>query len=147
MVSILTNSGKLFFLGKMIMENMVYTGDMPGGRPTTKKAPPFGERLAVLRKQKGFSQSQLAKKLNVTREMVNYYERRAKNPTGDFVQKVATALGVSTDELLGIKPVKVQPGPKSKLEQRIDAVKALPKSKQKLVIDLLDTVLKSEARA
>ena len=129
------------------MDIVLYTGDMPGGRPATKKAPPFGERLALLRKQKGFSQAQLAKKLGVTREMVNYYERRAKNPTGDFVHKVATVLGVSTDELLGAKPVKAQPGPKSRLEQRIDAVKDLPKSKQKLVIDLLDTVLKSEAKA
>ena len=129
------------------MESMLYTGDMPGGRPTTKKAPPFGERLAVLRKQKGFSQFLFAQKLGITREMVNYYERRAKNPTGDFVQKATKILRVSADELLGIKPIKVQPGPKSKLEQRIDAIKDLPRSKQKLVIDLLDTVLKSEARA
>ena len=126
---------------------MVYTGSMPGGRPKTKKAPPFGERLAILRKQKGLTQAQFGKKVDLSIEMINYYERRAPNPSRSFIEKAAKVLGVTTDELIGTKPIKAQPGPKSKLERRIDAVKDLPKSKQKLVIDLLDTVLKSEAKS
>lgn len=123
----------------------LYTADMAGGRPTNRKAPPFGERLAVLRTAHGLSQADFAAKVGSTREMVNYYERRAKNPTADFVQKAAKILGVSVDELLGVKPLSPRkPGPASKLQQKIDRLRQLPESKQKLVLDLLDTVLKSE---
>ena len=128
-----------------ILENAPYTADMPGGRPTDRKAPPFGERMATLRNALGLSQADFAAKIGSTREMVNYYERRAKNPTADFVQKAAKILGVSVDELLGFKPLSPRkPGPASKLQQKIERLRQLPEAKQKLVLDLLDTVLQSQ---
>jgi transcriptional regulator with XRE-family HTH domain len=141
----MTNTMQALFTAKVSDEHDPYNVDMPGGRPTTRKAPPFGERLAAVRTAHGLSQSDLAEKLGVTREMVNYYERRAKNPTADFVQKAARVLGVSVDELLGMKPMlQRKPGPPSKLQQKIERLRQLPETKQKLVLDLLDTVLQSE---
>lgn len=121
---------------------MPYNEGMSGGRPTTRKAPPFGERLAALRTQNGLSQSQFAKKAGISRQMVEYYERRATNPTTGFLQKAALVLGVPSDELLGIKPLpKPKPGPKSKVEQKLEAVKNLPRTEQQFVIKFLDKVL------
>ena len=117
---------------------------MPGGRPATKEAPIFGQRLSFYRTQRGLSQNQLAEKLGITRDLVGYYERRCQNPTVDFVQKVAHLLQVSTDELVGNKPIKHKPGPNPKLVQKFEQVKDLPQAKQKLVSDFLDTVLQSE---
>lgn len=149
MATILTNTMQALFTDKGLSEDAPYTAGMSGGRPTNRKAPPFGERLAALRTAQGLSQSDFAAKVGVTREMVNYYERRAKNPTADFVQKAAKVLGVGADELLGVKPLPPRkPGPASKLQQKIERLRDLPETKQKLVLDLLETVLQSEpARA
>ena len=45
-----------------ISENIFYSAEM-AGRPATKPAPPFGERLAALRKERGWTQPQLAERL------------------------------------------------------------------------------------
>ena len=128
-------------------ENMSYIVAMSRGRPATRSAPAFGERLSVIRKQKGLTQSGFAQKVGLSVEMINYYERRCPNPSANFIEKAAKVLGVSTDELIGVKPMKAQPGPKSKIEQRIELIKSLPRNKQKLVLDLLETVCQSEAVA
>ena len=88
---------------------------------------------------------QFARLVGLSQQMIDYYERRAKNPTAEFVQKAAQVLGVSVDELLGVKPLaRRKPGPQSKLQRKIERVRDLPENKQKLVLDFLDTVLQSE---
>jgi DNA-binding transcriptional regulator YiaG len=68
------------FPGKMIEEIAIYNQDVMAGRPATKAAPLFGQRLSALRKARGLTQRELAEALGTTREMVDYYERRAINP-------------------------------------------------------------------
>jgi transcriptional regulator with XRE-family HTH domain len=127
------------------MENMVYYVDVMAGRPPTKDAPPFGKRLAAARKGKGWSQAELARRLNATRALIDYYERRAKNPTMDFVQRVADVLDVSVTELVNGegKELRKRPGPVSKMEKQIEELRRLPRTKQRFVSELLDTVLKT----
>ncbi len=115
---------------------------MAGGRPAQKKAPPFGARLAALRKQCGLSQSQFADKAGISREMVGYYERRTDNPESAFVVKAATVLGCTTDELLGVKSGKAKPvGRKSKLDRCVEEVKKLPKADRDYVVRFLEQVV------
>ena len=118
---------------------------MPGGRPAIKEAPLFGQRLARFRARSGLSQRELAEKLGVSRDLVGYYERRCANPTADILQRLCVILEVSADDLVGGKASKRRPGPKPKLLQKFEQVERLSPSKQKLVADFLDTVLKSEA--
>ena len=117
---------------------------MPGGRPPTKPQPEFGQRLAALRRERNLSQSQLAEHLDTTREVVSYYERRATNPTAEFLEKISALFGVSAGELLGEEPPKARrkPGRASQLEERFEAVRSLPKGRQRFVIDFIDTVLR-----
>src|SRR6266498_6107565 len=84
--------------------NQPYNAGVMAGRPATKEAPMFGQRLAALRRGKGLSQTQLADLLDTTRKMIDYYERRAGNPSLDFIQRAAEALDVSVAELLGSEP-------------------------------------------
>lgn len=129
----------------MIRENGMYDVGVMAGRPPTKDAPIFGQRLAAARKARGWSQTDFAKRLNVTRALIDYYERRAKNPTTDFVQRAADVLSVSVVELIddnGAAPRK-RPGPASKMEQQIEELRRLPKARQRFVSELLDTVLKT----
>jgi len=109
--------------------------------------PPFGRRLAELRKAHGLTQREFGKLIGLSQSMVVYYERRAKNPTAEFLGKAAEALGITVDELLGQdngSKSKRKPGRTSELERRLQAVQDLPRSKQKFVIDFIDTVVRQE---
>ena len=116
----------------------------PGmARPTNKRPTDFGARLTTARQASGLTQAQLAERLSVSQQMIDYYERRAKNPTADFIRKAASALNVSVDVLLGhqVKNSR-KPGPPSQLEQRVSAVRQLPRDKQKVVLQFLDAFLR-----
>lgn len=116
---------------------------MPGGRPPTKPQPAFGQHLTALRKLRGLTQPRFAQLMGLSREMVTYYERRAQNPSAEFLQKAAEVLEVSVNELLGVNGKHSRkPGPRSELEARIEALRKLPRQRQKLVLDLIDTVLR-----
>lgn len=119
------------------------------GRPTTKEAPLFGQRLAALRKAKGLTQIQFAARLDTTQKMVDYYERRAVNPSLDFMQRAAEILDVSVAELLGSEPKRSRskPGPPSQLQLRIERIKHLPRKDQEFIIKFLDTVLEKAESA
>ena len=124
---------------------MVYDVDVMAGRPPTKNAPLFGQRLSAARKSKGWSQAKLAQRLKATRALIDYYERRSKNPTMDFVQRVAEVLEVPVTDLVNGngKETKKRPGPASKIEKQIEDIRKLPRTKQRFVSELLDTVLKT----
>lgn len=126
-------------------EILSYTYDVMIGRPATKEAPPFGQRLAAARKAKGWSQTELAVKLDTTLKMIDYYERRANNPAMGFVQQAAKALGMSVDELLGNENVKSskrkKPGPAPVLERKLEEIRRLPRKDQEFVLKFLDTVI------
>ena len=120
----------------------MYDCDM-AGRPATKPAPTFGARLADLRKARGLTQLQLAQTLGVSSAMLAYYERKAQNPSAIFICRAAQILNVSLDELLDHDAKKARKsGPPSQLEQRIDAVRQLPRDRQKLLLQILDTFLR-----
>jgi transcriptional regulator with XRE-family HTH domain len=126
----------------MIDQLIPYT-EVMAGRPPSKPAPTFGAQLSALRKARGFTQPQLAKMLDISVDMLTYYERRAKNPTAEFVAKVAKALNISADELLGhsVKNGR-KSGPPSLIEQRLQAIRQLPRERQKLLLQVLDTFLR-----
>lgn len=58
-----------------------------------------------LREKAGYSQAQLAKKLDVTRSSVNAWEMGLSTPTTQYVVAMARLFHVSTDYLLGLEPV------------------------------------------
>ncbi len=50
--------------------------------------------LRVLRKEKGFTQEELAFRAGVNRNYVGQIEREEKSPTVDVVERLAVAMGV-----------------------------------------------------
>jgi transcriptional regulator with XRE-family HTH domain len=129
----------------MIYENRPYNPPAMAGRPATKAAPLFGQRLVTLRKRKGWTQTELARRLETTREMVDYYERRAPNPSLDVIQKLAEALEVSVPELLGVEMKaahkRSKPGPAPQLQLRFERIQRLPRKDQEFILRFLDTFL------
>ncbi|MBQ4568992.1 MAG: helix-turn-helix transcriptional regulator [Ruminococcus sp.] len=58
--------------------------------------------IKALREDAGYSQAQLAKKLDVTRSSVNAWEMGLSTPTTHYVVELAKIFHVSTDYLLGV---------------------------------------------
>lgn len=119
---------------------------LPGmKRSTDEDMPRFGRNLLALRKAHNLRQEDLASALEVSRETISYYESRAGNPTMDFVEKVADYFEVSIDELLGRSRGRCRPGPTSKLERQFELVRRLPPPKQRVISEMLDMAIASEA--
>src|SRR5262249_5971688 len=118
---------------------LMLAADM-AGRPPKTPAPPFGRRISTLRKERGLSQEQFARLLGTTRGMVEYYERRARNPSLEVVQQVAQVLGATVAELAGEdsqKKPRTHPGPISKLEERFEQIRRLPRRQQAFILKII----------
>lgn len=60
---------------------------------------------------------------------------------------LASILGVSMEELIGAPPaVAKKRGPTPKLLQQIERIQDLPKTQQRFVMQMLDTVLAQQSR-
>ena len=59
----------------------------------------FGEKLSSLRKQANLSQSDVAVKLNVSRQVVSKWEKGVGLPDVDNLKKVASIFGKTIDEV------------------------------------------------
>ena len=57
--------------------------------------------ISNLRKEKGWSQTDLANESGVSREMIRKYERGLALPSVDAAKKIADAFNVSLDYLVG----------------------------------------------
>ena len=60
----------------------------------------LSEKIINLRKSRGWSQEELAERLNVSRQSVSKWESGISNPELDKVVAMSTLFGVSTDYLL-----------------------------------------------
>jgi|HubBroStandDraft_1064217.scaffolds.fasta_scaffold16221_2 transcriptional regulator with XRE-family HTH domain len=120
-------------------------------RPMTQDEKLFfrqlGGRIAGLRKEQGFTQTQLAEVLGLTQQMVASYEVGRRRVPVSLVPKMATALAVSVEALIGqdrAPPAKRGPAPK--LLQQIERIQRLPRAQQRLVLQMLDGVLAQQNR-
>ena len=63
----------------------------------------ISNKIKELREQAGFSQSQLAKRLDVTRSSVNAWEMGLSAPTTQYIVALAKLFHVSADYILGLE--------------------------------------------
>ena len=76
--------------------------------------------------------------------VIAYYEKHAKRPPLENLEVITKALGITVDELLGVKPLKKQPGaPKDAyLQRKLQKVKELNKNDQKVILTMIDAATK-----
>ena len=60
----------------------------------------FSENLKKYRMEKGLTQSQLAKQINVSQNLLCEWEKRVRYPKLDKVFDIARVLGVEVEDLL-----------------------------------------------
>lgn len=104
----------------------------------------FGARLTTLRKAAAYTQVELAATLGTTQRMIAYYESRAEKAPAALLPQMAAALGVSADELLGIKPVKKSRKPDTQLHRRMQRIEKLDPKAKRQITQLLDTFIERE---
>lgn len=63
----------------------------------------IADRIKLLREQKGFTQSELAKQLGITRSSVNAWEMGISVPSTQYIIELAGLFHTSADYLLGIE--------------------------------------------
>jgi transcriptional regulator with XRE-family HTH domain len=119
---------------------------MPRPSKLTPKIPPpskeaFGKRLARIRKEKGFTQVELAEKLGSIQTIISDYERGKSRPHADMVTSIAIALDVSADELLGLETLPKAPAPNRRILRRIQMIEKLPKRDQDALLRTIDAFL------
>ena len=108
----------------------------------------FGERLAAIRRSRGLTQAELGAAVGVSNRVIAYYEQDDAQPPGAMLVDLARALGVTTDELLGVKPAKGLADPKTaRLVKRLRRIEELPASDQRAVLKVLDAMLESRGAA
>ncbi len=61
----------------------------------------FGARFARLRKQKGFTQEQIAEKVNISYQSVSKWENDITSPDISLLVPLSDILGVTVDQLMG----------------------------------------------
>jgi len=101
----------------------------------------FGSRLKGLRKQKNWSQKELAALVDVRFQQLNKYESGLNIPPAEMLVKLADALGVTVDFLLTGNPVEDSPLANSRLFRRFQALEAMASDDQETVIKVIDAMV------
>jgi transcriptional regulator with XRE-family HTH domain len=97
----------------------------------------LSDKIIQLRKLKGWSQNELSKKIEVSREIIGRYERSDATPSIDIAKRMAEAFEVSLDYLVGNAEEKVD---KATLD-RVLEINKLPGEDKKVVFALLDAFI------
>lgn len=106
----------------------------------------LGVHIAQLRKEQGLSQQALADELGLPQQTLAHYEvGRARMPVS-LLPTLAQFFGIAVDDLLGLKNNTGKRGPTPLLQRQIERLSRLPKTKQKVVMEMLDGVLSQSSR-
>jgi transcriptional regulator with XRE-family HTH domain len=120
-------------------------------KKSTLKLPPIdfgseglGKRLARIRRERGFTQVQLAEQIGIIQSLVSDYETDRLKLSAEMAVRFALAMGVTTDELL-YTSAKKTPGkaPSRKVLRRLEQIESLPRRKQEALIMTIDQFLSS----
>jgi len=104
----------------------------------------FGARLKEIRLGTGLTQAELGQKVGVSNRVIAYYEQEDAQPPGALLVDLARALKVSTDELLGVEPIRNRVSPKTaRLRKRLRQVEDLSTPDQRAVLKFVDALVDS----
>jgi len=106
----------------------------------------LGARIAQLRRDQNLTQQQLAELTGMSQQSVASWEVGRLRPAVSMLPRLARILGVSTEALIGQEEKPAKRGPTPKLLQQMERISQLPRTKQRFVMEMLDTVLAQASR-
>ena len=98
----------------------------------------FGKRLMETRKGKGLSQEELAKAIGTKGPAIGRYEREAAKPSFEVAVRLAEALDVSLDFLIG----KVDTALDTETLTRLQDIATLPEVDKSFMLRAIDGLLR-----
>lgn len=104
----------------------------------------LGQRVVRIRKERGFTQVELAEKIGIIQSIVSAVERDTRKLTAEMAIRFAMALDVTMDELLhpqiGRSKGRTQK-PSRKILRRLERIETLPRIQQTAVLKMIDNAL------
>ena len=101
----------------------------------------FGTRLKELRKQRGWTQKELAQKIGVNFPQINKYESGLNAPPFEKLIKLAEALDTTTDFLLIGRTDDLPPLHNARLLERFRELEKFKTDDKETVIKLIDAMV------
>ena len=132
----------------MTIQTCLYTVEVMTRKMISKPLDPdvetFGQRLARLRKERGFTQVEIAERVGIIQALVSDYELDKLRLNAEMVVRFATALEISTDELLKPQGSKapLRRKPSLRMLRRLEKIESLPASQQSTLLKTIDTFLR-----
>jgi len=102
---------------------------------------PIGKRVARSRMAQGLTQIEVSGKIGISQPLYSSYERGRLGISGEMAVRIALALGVTTDEVLGMAEPETQTLP-PKFVKRLKQIKDLPPQQQKIILQSIDLFLR-----
>lgn len=105
-----------------------------------KNRSPFAERLLRIRMDKGLTQRELARVTSISQRMIAHYETNIQTPSAEIVMRLAKALDISIDQIMGRRPVanKAPEIKNKRLLRKLKELDELPEKDQKKVIEHIE---------
>jgi len=107
----------------------------------------MGQRLARLRKERGWTQVELAERTGIVQTVLSDYERGKLRLNADMIVRFATTLDITTDELLQPKAAQtvLRRKPSLRVLRRLERIESLPQHQQNTLLKTIDGFLKGVA--
>ena len=99
----------------------------------------LGKKILDLRKEKRMSRERLGEIIGTSGAIIGRYERNERTPSVDIARKIANALGVSLDYLVGNTEFLLD----KDIVKKIQDIQKLPKDDKNHLFYLLDCVLQN----
>jgi transcriptional regulator with XRE-family HTH domain len=125
-----------------------------GPSPMTPMAPDekafckaMGARIAGFRNGHDMTQAQLAELIDTSQQTLAHYEVGRRRVPVAIVPRLARALAVTVADLIGEEAAPSRRGPSPKLLQQVERIQRLPKSRQRFIMEMIDTALQANVTA
>jgi transcriptional regulator with XRE-family HTH domain len=106
----------------------------------------IGRNIRNLRKERGLSQAELARKTGVSQKVISAYERNYRRPSSTFIPVVAETLGTTPDALYDTGEGKSGGLKKNSLWKIVERLEGIPEDEREEVFSMIDKYLKSKQR-
>lgn len=100
----------------------------------------ISNKIILLRKEKNWSQIELAKQINASREIISRYERGESQPSLDMILKMAKAFGVTVDFLTGQSE---NASFDKETVDRINDIQKMDSSTKNVLFNVIDTYIQN----
>jgi len=99
----------------------------------------FGNKITQIRKEKGLSREDLGKQVGTSGAIIGRYERGDMAPSIEIATKIAKALNVSLDFLVGNSTLIIKD---NKILERLENIAKMPQNEKTQLFNVIDAYIR-----